>query len=119
MKKNRSEAAKGYRSAAEQGYDEAQFATGACYQHGYGVELDLAQAELWYRKAADQGHKRAKNALKKLFLPEDAKSDKFVGGNDEAEAILKANAKPDGGSQLEDEEEDTRKLLGHSALLCR
>src|SRR5262249_7113088 len=33
---------------------------------GYGVEPDLAQAEQWYRKAAEQGVRRAKNALARL-----------------------------------------------------
>src|SRR5262249_604501 len=52
------------RKAAEQGLPGAQVNLGYCYEKGRGVEKDLAQAKLWYEKAADQGHKKAKNRLK-------------------------------------------------------
>ena len=33
----------------------AQYALGSCYANGEGVEKDLTEAVIWYRKAADQG----------------------------------------------------------------
>ena len=44
-----------YRAAAEQGYAEAQYNLGVCYENGYGVTKDLTQAVYWYKKAAGQG----------------------------------------------------------------
>ena len=55
-----------YRKAAEQGDAQAQNNLGVCYYLGYGVQKDLTQAEFWLRKAADQGHAKARKALKKL-----------------------------------------------------
>jgi len=39
---------------------------GAAYANGTGVPRDLAEAAKWYRKAADQGHPHAKEALKQM-----------------------------------------------------
>jgi len=36
------------------------------YQNGLGVEKDYNEAVKWFRKAAEQGHEKAKAALKKL-----------------------------------------------------
>ena len=44
-----------YRTAAEQGYADAQNNLGVCYETGAGVPKDLVQAASWYRKAAEQG----------------------------------------------------------------
>ena len=54
------------RKAAEQGYAQAQFDLGHCYFYGWGVAEDKAEAVKWYRKAAEQGHEKAKAALKEL-----------------------------------------------------
>ena len=55
-----------YRKAAEQGDADAQYNLGVCYANGYGLQKDLTQAMFWFRKAADQGHAKAREALKIL-----------------------------------------------------
>ena len=52
-----------YLAAAEKGDAQAQYNLGWCYVNGDGVAKDLKQAVYWYRKAADQGHAEAKEAL--------------------------------------------------------
>ena len=61
--KYKSEAENKYRAAAERGDAEAQFNLGACYNDGSGVEKDLRKAALWYGKAVEQGHEKAKFCL--------------------------------------------------------
>ena len=39
---------------------------GICYEEGLGVDIDLEEARDWYARAAEQGHKAAKKAYKKL-----------------------------------------------------
>ena len=41
-------------------------ALGECYRRGRGIEKDIEMAKYWYRKAAEQGHKKAKEALEDL-----------------------------------------------------
>ena len=53
--KDKKEAVKWFRKAAEQGAARAQFALGDCYYKGEGIEQDEKEAVKWYRKAADQG----------------------------------------------------------------
>ena len=53
--KDYSEAVKWYRKAAEQGYMDAQYNLGVCYEKGQGVPQDYFEAVKWYRKAAEQG----------------------------------------------------------------
>lgn len=57
------EAAKWFSLAAENGYDQAQFALGVMYANGQGVEKDDVEAVKLYRMAADQGHVRAQYNL--------------------------------------------------------
>jgi TPR repeat protein len=57
--KNKAEAVKWYRRAAEQGYAKAQYNLGVSYDFGTGVPRDHGQAAKWYRKAAMQGHAKA------------------------------------------------------------
>ena len=52
-----------YRKAAEQGFAEAQYNLGVCYNNGHGITQDYKQAVRWYRKAAEQGHARAQHNL--------------------------------------------------------
>ena len=61
---------KWYRKAAEQGNATAQYNIGVCYDNGYGVTKDYAEAVKWYRKAAAQGYDSAKDRLKKLGYSE-------------------------------------------------
>ena len=53
-------------AAAQQGDADSQFAVGLCYECGCGVEIDYSSAREWYERAAEQGHKEAKKAFKKL-----------------------------------------------------
>ncbi|MEH6791247.1 SPOR domain-containing protein [Parasphingorhabdus sp.] len=48
-----------WRGPADKGDADAQFNLGQAYKLGRGVPMDLAQAEQWYKKAADQGHLQA------------------------------------------------------------
>lgn len=66
VNKNRVEAVRWFRKAADQGHAEAQFNLGNCYYNGEGVALDRAEAVRWLRKAADQGHDEALAFLKKI-----------------------------------------------------
>ena len=52
-----------YRSAAEQGDAEAQFALGVCHYVGQGVGQSYQEAAKWYRKAAEQGLAKAQHNL--------------------------------------------------------
>ena len=54
-----------YTRLAELGYPKAQTNLGICYMDGFGVEKDPATAAAWFRKAADQGHEKALNELKR------------------------------------------------------
>ena len=58
--KDKSEAVKWYRKAAEQGDAEAQYKLGGCYLDGEGVARDKTEALKWWRKAAEQGHEEAR-----------------------------------------------------------
>jgi uncharacterized protein len=51
------------RMAAEQGDMEAQYLLGGLLEEGTYLDRDPAQARLWYRRAADQGHQKAWMAL--------------------------------------------------------
>lgn len=48
-----------WRGPAIKGDADAQFNMGQAYKLGRGVPVDLAMAEEWYRKAAQQGHPQA------------------------------------------------------------
>lgn len=55
-KKDRAEAAKWFRKAAEQNHAAAAAVLGYLYERGDGVKADPAEAAKWYRKAADQNN---------------------------------------------------------------
>ena len=55
---------------AQAGDPAAQFALGVAYENGTGVRLDEAEAEEWYRKAAEAGHVGAQNSLGTLLQSE-------------------------------------------------
>lgn len=48
---------------AERGNADAQFNLGQAFKLGRGVAQDIAAAELWYRRAAQQGHLQAEDNL--------------------------------------------------------
>jgi TPR repeat protein len=58
------EAAKWYRKAAEQGLVHAQYNIGLYYNDGLGVIEDFAQSYAWLNIAVDNGHGKAKKAIK-------------------------------------------------------
>lgn len=46
--------------------DAAKYLLAVCYEHGYGAVKSIYHAIDYYRMAADQGHKEAKEALERL-----------------------------------------------------
>jgi len=50
-----SEALEWFRKAADQNNSEAFYEIGVCYENGEGVDRDLVEAEIWYRKAVNAG----------------------------------------------------------------
>ena len=62
-------AVKWYRTAAERGHIEAQYALGELYYLGdEGVPQDVSSAVKWYRTAAERGHIEAQYVLGELYL---------------------------------------------------
>lgn len=55
-----------FQLSAAQGLDAAQFELGRCYQFGYGMAIDDAEALRWYRLAADGGFPNAFESLAEL-----------------------------------------------------
>lgn len=53
--------------AAEESFVEAQAALGLAYFHGAGVEADWAEAAMWHRLAAGQGHALSQHNLGALY----------------------------------------------------
>ena len=53
--------------AAEAGCSDAVHLQGCVYQRGWGLPADFAEAVFWYRKAAEQGHKEAQQALDEMM----------------------------------------------------
>ena len=64
--KDYEKAAANYLIAAEAGDAYSQYGLGWCYEKGQGVEKSVEEAEKWYRKAAEQGEKNAKECLEIL-----------------------------------------------------
>ena len=62
------QAARWYRTAADQGLREAQFEAGFMHERGNLLEKNLAEAARYYRLAADKGHAMAQNNLGHLYL---------------------------------------------------
>ncbi len=53
--------------AAEQGDAAAQYNLGTLYFNGQGVPKNYAEAEKWFRLAANQGNAMAQTALNRLY----------------------------------------------------
>ncbi len=66
--KDKSEAVRWFRKAADQGNARGQYLLGVSYANGEGAAKDEGEAVKWYRKAAEQGHAGASAVLKKLGL---------------------------------------------------
>jgi TonB family protein len=54
------------RSAAREEDVPSMYWMGTCLEHGRGTAKDLKQAREWYRRAADSGHPKAKQALERV-----------------------------------------------------
>ena len=54
-------------SKAQAGDVQAQFNLGSAYDSGIGVAANSAEAEKWYRRAAEAGHAEAQNSLGSLL----------------------------------------------------
>ena len=52
--KNTREAVKWLHKAAEQGHQEAQYELGHSYEFGIGVEINLQEADKWYRMGEEE-----------------------------------------------------------------
>ena len=53
-------------AAAAKGHVEAQYQLGYCLENGVGVPINVRQAKFWYDKAAEQGHRGARERGKLL-----------------------------------------------------
>ncbi|KAI8875574.1 HCP-like protein [Backusella circina FSU 941] len=56
LEKNYTKAFEHFKTAADQGHNEAQNHLGHMYEHGYGVKKNIVSAIQWYKKAAEQNH---------------------------------------------------------------
>jgi len=56
-----------FRSAAQQGYKEAQYNLGVMYSKGQGVAQDYKEAVRWYQLAAKQGFAEAQHNLGRMY----------------------------------------------------
>ncbi|MDY6300983.1 MAG: tetratricopeptide repeat protein, partial [Bacteroidales bacterium] len=61
-------AVKWFAKSAAQGYSDAQFFLGVCYENGLGVSQDFEQAARLYRESAEQGDNYAKWKLGQACL---------------------------------------------------
>lgn len=66
-RRNLKEAARLFRWSAEQGFSVSQYYMGVLYYYGRGVVKDRRQSEVWFRKAAQNGNKKAESVLRKFF----------------------------------------------------
>jgi TPR repeat protein len=64
---DKTQAARLFRQAAEQGFADAQINLGLCYEEGEGVPQDKAQAARLFRQAADQGNAMALYTLGVIY----------------------------------------------------
>jgi TPR repeat protein len=58
-----------YRKAAEQGYPPAEYDLGRMLADGRGVRKNEAEAEVWFRRAAEKGIREAQTRLETLGAP--------------------------------------------------
>ena len=64
-----------WRGPALAGDADAQFNMGQAYKLGRGVPADIAQAEIWYQKAAAQGHAQAQDNYGLALFQDGRKAD--------------------------------------------
>ena len=61
--RNKAEAVKWYRKAAEQGFAQAQYNLGVMYYFGEGVSVNSIKAYMWWSLAMEQGNESATENL--------------------------------------------------------
>ena len=66
---NHKEALRNFKRSAEQGYTDAMYMVGCCYENGDGAEADLDEARRWYELAAPKGNKYAIAGLERIDAP--------------------------------------------------
>ena len=66
VEKDKAEAIRWYRLAADRGYAKAQYNLGCAHWNGEGVEEDKAEAIKWFRRAAQQGYEKSIKFLSNL-----------------------------------------------------
>ncbi|MBJ6725481.1 tetratricopeptide repeat protein [Geomesophilobacter sediminis] len=66
LKTDYTEARRLFKRAAEAGLANAQYDLGIMLLDGLGGESDRAEAERWFRRAADQGNREARKILKEF-----------------------------------------------------
>ena len=69
--RNKVEAARWYRAAAEQGHVRAQYILAAMYDSGDGIGQDKSEAVRWYRAAAKRGNTSAQHLLADAYYKGD------------------------------------------------
>ena len=72
------EAAKWFRTAAEQGSADAQYNLGVMYYKGRGVARDYVEAAKWLRTAAEQGSATAQSNLGVMYANGDGVPEDYV-----------------------------------------
>lgn len=75
VEKNSAQTVEFYHKAAELGDAQAQFSLGLCYEWGDGVTRDIAEAEKWYKKAAEKGSEEARTRLLSIAMIKDQVTD--------------------------------------------
>ncbi len=70
VEQNYTEAMIWFKIAADKGYGKAMFNIAVMYYNGQGVGKNNTEAVYWFRKAANKGIQEAKDALKKMNVPE-------------------------------------------------
>lgn len=63
---------------AEHGHSGAQYNLGLMYNRGYGVEQDMYEAVVWWRRAAVQGHISAQYNLGLVYEGDDVVSEDYI-----------------------------------------
>jgi TPR repeat protein len=106
---NRMQAYKWWTGAAEQGFGtaikdrdnlakwmsadqiaEAQYSLGLMYRDGQGVPQDFVQAQIWFKRAAAQGHQGAKQVVQNLQATPAPKDKALPNGNLTVQDLAKA-----------------------------
>lgn len=99
---------KWFRRAAENGHAQAQNYMGTIYYQGIGVTKSVKDAKYWWQKAADQGHEKAKEALRNV-----AKAEAEAKVKAEAEAKAKAQAEAKAKAEAEARAEEAARIKAY------